>query len=254
MKPFELLCGLYATRIYLPCSALARRWKILRNRLRNREGRFVQEGKLPTAPWSSCVRPRWIRLAETAKANGNVRISELAVLAHCAADVTDDGNVFEIGTFDGRTTLNLAMNLRGRGKVYTLDLPPETPTRFDVESGERHFIDKPEPGARYRSAEKTRPEAVGKIVQLLGDSAAFDYSEYEGTCGLVFVDGSHAYDYAKADTETAVKLVRPGGIIVWHDYGVWKGVTTWLEEFEAGQGLGLRAVSGTSLVFWRKPR
>lgn len=253
MKLFELLSGIYATRIYIPFSALSRRWKIFRNRLRGREGKFVQEGKLPKASWSACVRPRWIRLTETSKANGNVRISELAVLAHSAANVTENDNVFEIGTFDGRTTLNLAMNLSGNGKVYTLDLPPEMQTKFDIEKGERHFVDKPKPGARYRAAEQARPDTVSRIIQLLGDSAAFDYSDYEGSCGLVFVDGSHAYDYAKADTETALKLLKPGGVIIWHDYGVWKGVTTYLEELENEEKMGLRSVFGTSLVFWRKP-
>lgn len=190
---------------------------------------------------------------ETGKANGNVRISELAVLANCAANAEGDGNVFEIGTFDGRTTLNLALNLRGKGKVFTLDLPPDEATIYDIEKGERHFVDKPASGARYQAAKESIPDTVMRIEQLHGDSAAFDYSEYEGTCALVFVDGSHAYDYAKSDTETAMKLIRAGGIIVWHDYGVWKGVTRYLEELEVAEKLGLRSIFGTSLVFWRKP-
>jgi predicted O-methyltransferase YrrM len=253
MKLFEVFAGIYATRIYIPFSAIARKWKILRNKLRGESGKFVQDGSLPKAGWSSCVEPKWIRLVETSKANGNVRISELAVLAHCAANIPNDGNIFEIGTFDGRTTLNLALNQRGAGKVFTLDLPPDTQTKFDIEKGERHFVDKPAPGARYRAKADDLPMAVKRIEQLHGDSAAFDYSDYEGSCSLVFVDGSHAYDYAKADTETAMKLIGVGGVIIWHDYGVWPGVTKYLEELEATDRLGLRSVFGTSLVLWRKP-
>ena len=41
--------------------------------------------------------------------------------------------------------------------------------------------------------------------------------------------------------------------MIWHDYGVWDGVTGALEEIEAGRKLGLRQVRGTSLVIWRAP-
>jgi predicted O-methyltransferase YrrM len=253
MKLIPVLLGIYATQIYIPFSNFARSWKLLCNTIRGKEGKFVQSRNLPVARWSACVHSRRISLIETGKANGNVRISELAILAQCAANIADDGNIFEIGTFDGRTTLNLALNQAGPGKVFTLDLPPDTATKFDIEQGERHFVDKPASGVRYRAKEKELPAVVGRIRQLHGDSASFDYGEYAGTCSLVFVDGSHAYDYAVADTKTAMRLIRPGGVIIWHDYGIWKGVTTALDELDARDRLGLKSIHGTSLVFWRKP-
>lgn len=67
----------------------------------------------------------------------------------------------------------------------------------------------------------------------------------------MFVDGSHAYDYVLSDTDRALDLVDAGGIIVWHDYGVWEGVTRALEEIEAQRRPGLKHIKGTSLVFWR---
>jgi len=39
--------------------------------------------------------------------------------------------------------------------------------------------------------------------------------------------------------------------VLWHDYGVWSGVTQALEELDAARGLGLVNIAGTSLVFWR---
>ena len=67
----------------------------------------------------------------------------------------------------------------------------------------------------------------------------------------MFVDGSHAYDYVRKDTDTAMRLVRPGGVVLWHDYGVWPGVMQALEELEAARRLGLVNIKGTSSVFWR---
>ena len=34
---------------------------------------------------------------------------------------------------------------------------------------------------------------------------------------LVFVDGAHSYDYVKNDTEKGLEMLRPGGVIAWHD-------------------------------------
>jgi len=180
-----------------------------------------------------------------------VRLSELAVLAKAAAATPPGGSIIEIGTFDGRTTLNLAVNSHPDTKVFTLDLPPDVSTRFELAVGERQFVEKAAPGERYRrSAEPWSPSA-SRITQMHGDSAAFDWSPFLKSASLVFVDGSHSYDYAAGDSDTAFRLVAPGGVIIWHDYGVWEGVTRALEDLEAQRKLGLRKIRGTSLVFWR---
>ena len=59
-----------------------------------------------------------------------------------------------------------------------------------------------------------------KITQLLGDSATFNFSDYLKRMDLVFVDGSHAIEYVRSDTENAFKMICSGaGVIIWHDYG-----------------------------------
>jgi Methyltransferase domain len=35
---------------------------------------------------------------------------------------------------------------------------------------------------------------------------------------LVFVDAAHDYPHGLADSRTALRLVRPGGVILWHDF------------------------------------
>jgi hypothetical protein len=59
--------------------------------------------------------------------------------------------IIEIGTFDGRTTINLAINVPDACPVFTLDLPPGDPTHFGLDTGARTFIDKPATGARFQS-------------------------------------------------------------------------------------------------------
>lgn len=250
----ERLFGYYATRIYLPFSHLSQLWQGVTHGLRGKQDKSSRPGRLPSVSWRKCVEKRVPpRLLEYEKANGNVRISELGILAAVAADCPAETSLFEIGTFDGRTTINLALNSHPACTVYTLDIPPDQVTEFELAEGERHMVDKQRPGARYEKYRGFYPEAVSRIHQLLGDSAVFDYSPYINSCSLVFVDGSHAYKYAVSDTRVAMTLVRPGGSVLWHDYGIWAGVTKALDEFEEQEQPGLQNIRGTSLVCWKKP-
>jgi hypothetical protein len=243
--------GLYALGLYLPGSLAAHRLRE-RNRARRGVRRDTHVTNLPQADWRELLVPRPIRLVETGKADGNVNLAELGVLAQAAAAAPEGRIIVEIGTFDGRTTLNLAVNAPAQTPVFTLDLPPDEAAAFALAPGERQYVDKPKSGARFRDAAAPWSGAARCITQLHGDSATFDWSPYDGKAGLVFVDGSHAYDYVKKDSATAMRLIAPGATVLWHDYGRWEGVTQALDEIEAERKLGLRHVRGTSLVMWRE--
>ena len=244
------LNGLYARGVYLPASILGRELRAFSRRIRK-----VARGQLtslPVAGWREVIEPQPIRLLETHKNTGDVNLAELAVLASAAAATQTGEQIIEIGTFDGRTTLNFALNAPAQVKVFTLDLPPDATPKFDLAPGERAYVEKPRSGRRFLEAPPEGASAAARITQLMGDSAALDWSPHFGRAGLVFVDGSHAYDYVVADSNTAFRLVAHKGMVIWHDYGVWDGVTRALEEIEASRHLGLRHVRGTSLVVWRK--
>ncbi len=243
------LQGLYARSVYLPATILSQSWRRTSRRLRGvRRG---QETRLPQAGWCDVFSARRIVLAQPRKNQGDVNLAELAVLATAAASVSAGTEIVEIGTFDGRTTLNLALNAPAHLQVFTLDLPPEQAPKFDLAPGERAFVEKPRSGRHFRDPAPQWAGAAGRIRQLFGDSATFDWAPHAGRAGLVFVDGSHAYDYVMADTDTALRLAADKGMVIWHDYGVWEGVTRALEEIGASRHLGLRHVRGTSLVVWQ---
>ncbi len=187
-----------------------------------------------------------VKVPEPFPADGNISLSELLVINRLVV-VYRPQKVFEIGTFDGRTTLNIAANMDA-GVVYTLDLPAAgaSQAKLLLEKGDRPFIEKKASGARFAGT----PEA-GRIVQLFGDSATFSFLPYECSMDLVFVDGSHSFDYALNDSRAAMRLVRAGGVILWHDYGEdWEGVTRALDELSRSDPAfrGLRRIEGTTLV------
>jgi hypothetical protein len=248
----ERFHGYYATRIYLPLSGLSRQWRRFSRQIRGKPDPFLQNIQLPEVSWKVCTKQRSIKIWETEEENGNVRISELAILSAIAADCRDGTNLFEIGTFNGRTTLNLALNSPAQCEVFTLDLPPDLETLSSFAEGERQIIKRPKPGSKYEKYKEIYPAEVGRIHQLFGDSSAYDYSPHKGSCSFVFVDGSHAYDYVLSDTRAVMDMVCRDGVIIWHDYGIWEDVTKALEELEQRENYGLRNISGTSLVYWKK--
>lgn len=126
--------------------------------------------------------------------------------------------IFEFGTYNGCTTLQLAMNTPDTCTMYTLNLPPEKARRmvFDIGEVEQGHVLSSfnfDVGSYFKGTPFQK-----RIVQLWGDSAVFDFSAFHNRMDLVFVDATHTYDYVKADTENAFRMVRPGSVIIWHDY------------------------------------
>jgi predicted O-methyltransferase YrrM len=159
-------------------------------------------------------------------------------------------NVVEIGTSDGNTALNLAANLPSEGRVTTIDLPPNWDRKFlyDVPVQHRNVTDRNQIGIQYQGT-----PYEGRIRQVLGDSAGLDWKALQPPFDMIFIDGCHFRDYVKTDTENAIRNIRPGGVIVWHDYGDIKDVSTVVDEF--ARSMTVRVVRGTRLaVGWQGPR
>jgi predicted O-methyltransferase YrrM len=179
--------------------------------------------------------------------DGNVTLEELVVLI-AAVVQRKPKRLFEFGTFDGRSTLNLAANAGPEAEVWTLDLPQThlADARFVIDSREAKYVAKSVSGSRFANT----PEAM-KITQLYGDSATFDYGPYVGKMDFVFVDASHAYEYVMNDSRNALSLVgRRNGVIFWHDYSAWDGVTRALNKLykEVPAFHDLKWIEGTTLV------
>lgn len=159
--------------------------------------------------------------------------------------------IFEFGTCTGRTTYIFARNSPEDARIGTITLGPD-----DVETYKAGAED-PEGWTKEAIAESqytdflyTDTPVASKVTQIFGDSKAFDETPWLGACDLIFVDGAHAYSYVKSDTEKALRMIRPGGVIVWHDFspacpGVWK----YLGELAATHPLG--HIAGTRLAVMR---
>lgn len=176
----------------------------------------------------------------------SVDASELMVL--CAIQkFVGAKRVLEVGTYDGNTALNLAVNLPVGGQVTTIDLPPDWDREFayNVPNSYWNVTDRGRIGNQYRNTEHEC-----RIRQVLGDSARLDWSVLDAPFDLIFIDGCHYYDYVKKDTENALRHLQPGGLIVWHDYGDIKDVSRVVDH--ATRDLTAFVIRGTRLAIgWR---
>lgn len=189
-----------------------------------------------------------LRLLELSSVDGNASALEIIVLSRLVQTLKPTA-LLEIGTFDGRTTLNLAANCSPSSQVYTLDLPREllSSTTLPLVPGDAVYVEKEVSGARFRGT-----EYASRIVQLMGDSASFDFSKLGTQMDFIFIDGSHAYEYVLRDSERARGLLRDGrGLIVWHDYTEWVGVNKALNELflNRPEFKNLRYFEETSLAY-----
>ncbi|CAN5558477.1 hypothetical protein BH09GEM1_BH09GEM1_23840 [soil metagenome] len=161
--------------------------------------------------------------------------------------------IFEFGTCTGKTTYLLARNAPDSAKVTTLTLPPDHLETYVDGAGDAR-------GDRVAALKESafssfyyQGTAVeGRVTQLFADSKAFDETPYLGKCDLIFIDGAHAASYVESDSRKALRMVKPGGLIFWHDYrgpgrspGVFRTLNMLAKE------LPLRHVAKTSLVFLR---
>ena len=145
---------------------------------------------------------------------------------HCLIKKYQPKTFLEIGTSsgDGTKVICRALGLRRffsrkDRKVFSIDVPPGT-----------------DPKKIYPQGEDGHPRRAGRncklpFQQIFGNSLGFDFSAYYPIEGW-FIDGKHDYQYAKNDTELALKS-NPK-LIIWHDMQI-AGVEQAVTEVMAGQ-------------------
>jgi hypothetical protein len=147
---------------------------------------------------------------------GNVSIEELCKICLIVKWLRPK-RILELGTYNGMTTLQMALNAPRGCITYTLDLAPEQSATLALgridELVSKHF--------RSRFNTRIGSYFEGRDVpirQLWGDTATFDYSVIDGQVDLVFIDAAHDYENKRRDCENAFNLLASHGVVLWHNY------------------------------------
>lgn len=134
----------------------------------------------------------------------SLQLDEAALLYRLARGVSSGAAVAEIGRFKGGSTLLLASALPEGAELWSYDL--HVALRGDM-SGPALDADLRDALARYGLSER--------VHLVVGDSRTAEPPPRP--CELVFVDGDHSYEGARADYERWRGHVAPGGHLLFHD-------------------------------------
>lgn len=117
----------------------------------------------------------------------------------------------EFGTWEGFGAALVADSTSA--EIWTLNLPEgEAATDgsslyASTDAGQRI-------GWKYRAA-----GVAGRVHQILADSRAFDTAAFAADFfDTVLIDGGHTPEVVENDTDKALRVLRPGGLCVWHDF------------------------------------
>src|SRR5438105_2833642 len=70
-----------------------------------------------------------------------------------------------------------------------------------------------------------------RIEQIYQDTTQFDHGPLKRSVDFIFIDAGHEYTMVRSDSLKAMEMIRPGGVILWHDYCFpHPGVGAWLNE------------------------
>lgn len=171
--------------------------------------------------------------------SGNISLTEIFHIC-MTVSLFRPNWIMEFGTFNGRTTLNMAIN-NENANIITVDLPKNqvNRTRFPLESKGTNELELDETGyvgLKGKLWQGQSSEIVQRITQVWSDTAKMKFDRYKNSIDFLFIDASHTYENCKNDSYNGHKVIKDHGIIYWHDYAGWPGVTKALNEYYINEG------------------
>jgi predicted O-methyltransferase YrrM len=165
---------------------------------------------------------------------GSLSLLEKTIIASLASK-KNNKKIFEFGTYLGSTTAIMALNSHNECKIYSIDLPKKNYRKkykkfsykeFDkiklkyntlVQSQNDACLEEVYENFGTFYIENLKLNIKKKIKLIKNDSFTYDFSKFKKSFDLVFIDGGHNIELVKKDTENAFKIVKKGGVILWHD-------------------------------------
>lgn len=139
----------------------------------------------------------------------------------------------EAGVAEGRLSRNFIE--WGIEKLYLIDIWETVPFIKGCGSFEQSWHD-----SNFESVMKLKNEYPEKVEMLKGFSYKMADKIEDESCGLIYIDGDHSYEGARADIDSFWPKLVKGGIMCFHDaandaYGIKNA----LHDFTKGVGINM---------------
>jgi len=148
------------------------------------------------------------------------------------------GSIVEIGSYAGRSTAYLARGSKRarREKVVAID---HFEGSKEHQRGDRNESAHVLAGNLFEVFSRNLKQAgVKDWVHVVRAGSSEAHAGWSHPIRLLFIDGDHSYESSRQDYESWSRWLVPDGLAVFHDIGVFEGVTRYYEEL-----LGSGAVS-----------
>ena len=121
------------------------------------------------------------------------------------------GTFLEVGTSYGNGTALMAQNAP-QATIHTVNMPPEESDKGDCGKYITHDLQNQEIGKYYRKL------SLQNIKQIFANTAT--WTPDIGDIDVAFIDGCHDTDFVFNDSRKALKNMKPGSFILWHDFNL----------------------------------
>jgi predicted O-methyltransferase YrrM len=147
---------------------------------------------------------------------------EIRLLYRTVRESRGPGDIAEIGSWKGRTSITMGLALQDAGirdcRIYAID---------HHEGSEEHAELIAREGSTLEAFRKNvRDAGVDPLVEemvMLSPAAGRILQERGVRLRMAFIDGAHDEESVRTDIRLMVPLMQPGGILAFHDFG-WPGV------------------------------
>lgn len=144
------------------------------------------------------------------------------------------GNIVEIGSWKGKSTIRLAKGTIAGKKNMVFAIDPHT-------GSPEHKKALGEDLNTYQEFEQNIKKAgVENYVVPIVETSEEAAITFNAPVGLVFVDGNHEYEYVKKDFDLWYPKLVSGGIIAFHDNN-WPGPKKLIDEISSNPDLLIKS-------------
>ena len=204
--------------------------------------RLLPSRKRPLALPASFL-PAQRRAVESARQTpGYLSDREARFLFTLGAAALGEGDILEIGSFKGRSTVVIASGIQWRtGHTMLLSVDPHTaPSSTDPDlKGDAtswdHFL------------ESLRRTGLSGLVTPHRETSQDFATHFTGHLSVLWIDGDHTTEGARHDVRGFLPRLVPGGIVAMHDVlGTWEGsLRVFCEEILASDDFGAAGFCGS---------
>lgn len=124
-------------------------------------------------------------------------ISDIHVLKHCASLLPPSPVIVNIGACFGTSAMSL-LEARPDAFIFSIDI---SPSPYEIENLKRAGL-----------------YALNRVIRCLGASQDIG-RHWPHPVDMAYIDGDHSFQGVVDDIRIWRPLVKPGGVLLFHDYG-----------------------------------